>query len=247
MAAASDTPAVVARRVMRSCGQAALATAQHDASGWPSATLVLVAVDMDATPILLISALAEHTKNIAEDDRVSLLFNATANLAEPLTGERVTVFGRARGSQAPRQRKRYLARHPAAAMYAGFGDFSCYAVEVERVHLVAGFGRIHWIDAAELLLPANRWQQLAAAEEDIVSHMNTEHADANDLYARVLLQQDGTGWRMTGIDPDGCDFQLAGKTARLRFGDLVSDAAQARAELVRRVADARQQQGAPAA
>ena len=243
-----ETPADVARRVMRRCDRATLATAQHDAGGWPSASLVLVALDLDATPVLLISGLAEHTKNIAADDRVSLLFDATADLADPLTGARVTVFGRACRSDLPRHRERYLARHPGSAMYAGFGDFAVYQVAVERAHLVAGFGRIHWIDATALLLDFKECEKLAAAERGIIQHMNEDHADANDLYARVLLNRDGEGWRMTGVDPEGCDFRLDGRTARLEFGTRIADAAQARAELIRCVTDARRlQERAPAA
>jgi putative heme iron utilization protein len=234
-----DKPAEVARRVMRRCGRATLATAQHDADGWPSASLVLIALDGDATPLLLISGLAEHTKNIAADDRVSLLFDGTAEMADPLAGARVTVFGRVRRSELPRHRARYLARHPGAAMYAGFGDFAFHTVAVERAHLVAGFGRIHWIDAAALLLDARQCERLAADEPGIVDHMNEDHGEANDLYARVLLKTDGRGWRMTGIDPEGCDLRLENRTARLEFARRVADAAEARAELIRCVKDAR--------
>ena len=86
-------PAVTARHLMRGCATATLATL--GGSGWPYGSLVLVAADHDASPILLLSTLAEHTKNLLADSRVSLLFDGTAGLAEPLTGARVTVLGRA--------------------------------------------------------------------------------------------------------------------------------------------------------
>ena len=108
------------------------------AATWPYASLVLVAVDHDLSPILLLSDLAEHTKAIAADDRVSLLFDGTHGLDQPLTGPRVTLVGRAARTDDARLARRFLARHPDAEMYAGFKDFHFYRVAVERAHLVGG-------------------------------------------------------------------------------------------------------------
>jgi hypothetical protein len=234
-------PADQARRILRATDRATLATGQRDAGGWPYPSLVLVAVEHDASPLLLISNLADHTRNIKCDDRVGLLFDATVGLDEPLAGARVSVLGRAEPSDEPRHRARFLARHPGAAMYAGFADFAIYRVAVERAHLVAGFGRIHWIPADALLygggaVPA----ALAEREADIVGHMNWDHAEAIELYATVLLGQPGGGWTMTGVDPEGCDLRRGAAVARLSFDRPVSDADGARAELVRLVGKARQ-------
>ncbi len=89
----SDSTAADARALMRVADTATLATAGRDPAGWPHASLVLVALDHDASPILLLSDLAEHSKNAAGDDRVSLLFDGTAGLAERLTGPRLGVRG----------------------------------------------------------------------------------------------------------------------------------------------------------
>ena len=223
-----NSPASDARRLIRATDRASLATL--DAEGAPFASLVLLAADHDASPLLLISDLAEHSKNIRRDPRVSLLVDGTAGLDEPLTGPRVTVQGRAERSAEPRLKPRFVARHPSAGGYADFKDFAVYRVAVERGHLVAGFGRIHWIEAGDLLDQAP--PALAEAEPGIVAHMNDDHGEALDLYARVLLGRDGAGWRMTGIDPEGCDLRRGGAVARLDFPARVTDAAQARAALV---------------
>ncbi len=146
---AHEDPARLARRLLRAAESASLATIERDAGG-PYASLVLVAADQDGSPILLLSDLAEHSRNLAADDRASLLFDGTAGLEDRLTGPRLTVLGRAIASDAPSHRARFLARHPGAAQYADFGDFRFYRVAVERAHLVAGFGRIHAIAAADL-------------------------------------------------------------------------------------------------
>jgi putative heme iron utilization protein len=244
--AESPDPAVAARGLVRAADRAVLATALAGAEAWPYGSLVLTACAQDASPLLLISTLAEHTRNIAGDPRVSLLFDGTAGLDDPLTGARVTLLGHAERCDDVDARARYLARHPSAEGYAAFADFALYRVAIVRAHLVAGFGRIHWIDGAELLCDTADSAALAAAEPDIVAHMNADHADAINLYARVLLGRDGDGWILTGIDPEGCDLRRGGAVARLDFPEPVHDAGGARKVLVALVQAARQRQGAAA-
>jgi putative heme iron utilization protein len=237
----APSPAQSVRGLLRSCDRATLATLQRTGSeapaGWPYASLVLMAVDQDAAPILLISTLADHTRNLLADPRASLLVDGTAGLDEPLTGARATVMGRLEKTDDPRHRARFLARHPAAAMYAGFGDFAVWRMTVGRAHIVAGFGRIHWVDGGAVIGAAP--PALAAREADVVDHMNADHADAVDLYATMLLGLDGDGWQMTGVDAEGIDLRRAGRVARLPFDTPVADADGARAELVRLVKKAR--------
>jgi putative heme iron utilization protein len=227
------------RDLVRGLDRAALATAlPAEGGGWPYASLVLAAVDHDLSPILLLSDLAEHTKAIAAADRVSLLFDGTHGLDQPLTGPRVTLVGRAERTDDARLAQRFIARHPDAEMYAGFKDFHFYRVAVERAHLVAGFGKIRWLSAAELkAVPANG---LADAEEGIVSHMNEDHGDAVQLYAGKLLGLDGNDWRMTGIDAEGIDLRRRGQVARLAFAAPLIAASEARKVLVALVGKARE-------
>ena len=224
------------RRLIRSQDRASLATLLAG-EGTPYASLVLFATLPDATPILLLSALAEHTKNLKADPRASLLIDGTADLADPLTGARATLVGGLQEVDEAVARPRYLARHPSAETYVGFGDFRFYALSFTRAHLVAGFGRIHWIDAAQVLAPQP--PALVERETDIVTHMNDDHTDAIDLYAAHLLGRTGTGWRMTGVDAEGCDLRRDGEVARLDFSTRIEDAEAARRELVRLVKDAR--------
>jgi putative heme iron utilization protein len=226
------------RELVRRLDRAALATALPGNGGpWPYASLVLVALDLDLSPILLVSDLAEHARAIAGDDRVSLLFDGTQGLDQPLTGPRVTLVGRARRSDDDGLRRRYLARHPDAEMYAGFKDFHFYRVAVERAHLVGGFGKIKWLSAGELKPPAAAG--LAESEAGIVSHMNGDHSDAVQLYAGGLLGLAGDGWRMTGIDAEGIDLRRHGEVARLAFEAPLAAADEARKVLVALVAKAR--------
>ena len=232
------------RALLRGLDRAALATVVPPAPGgensapWPYASLVLVGVDHDLSPVLLLSDLAEHTKAIASEPRVSLLFDGTGGLDQPLTGARVTLLGRAEPTTDERAGQRFLARHPDAAMYAGFKDFRFYRVVPERAHLVAGFGKIRWLDAAELL-PVAAPAGLAESEAGIVGHMNEDHAEALQLYAQRLLGLPGSDWRMTGIDAEGIDLRRGGRVARWPFDVPLASAAEARKVLVALVAKAR--------
>jgi putative heme iron utilization protein len=226
------------RDLVRGLDRAALATVLPAGDGpWPYTSLVLVAVDHDLSPILLLSDLAEHAKAIAADPRVSLLFDGTAGLEQPLTGPRVTLVGRAHRVDDNRLGRRFLSRHPDAEMYASFKDFHFYRIAIERAHLVAGFGKIRWL-AADELTPASA-DGLAESEAGIVSHMNEDHADALQLYANKLLGLAGGGWRMTGIDAEGVDLRQAGQVARLAFDAPLKAAPEARKVLVALVAKAR--------
>lgn len=228
-----------ARQLIRGRDQAALATSL-DAR--PYVSLVATACQHDASPLLLLSDLAQHTKNLLADPRLSLLFADTAGHADPLAGPRLTVQGLALRCDDAGAAARFAARHPSSAAYAGFGDFHLYRVVVERGHLVAGFGRIAWIEPEALRFAADA-SALAAAEPDIVAHMNDDHADAIALYAEHLLGQTPSGWRMTGIDPEGLDLRRDGAVARLDFPAPVLTPAAARSTLVALAETARQAGG----
>jgi putative heme iron utilization protein len=224
---------------MRRAGQAALATSLAPDDAWPYASLVLVALDHDASPLLLISDLAEHTRNIRADPRVALLFDGTSGWQDPLAGPRASVLGRAERLDSPRLLARFVSRHPGAEVYAGFKDFALYRLAVARAHLVAGFGRIHWVEAGELLCDCAVAEALAEAEAGILAHMNQDHAEAAELIARHLVGRDGAGWRLVGIDPEGCDLRRETELARAAFAKPARDAETARAELVRLTKQAR--------
>jgi heme iron utilization protein len=203
---------------MRSLDRATLASAlAAGEGGWPYASLVLVAADYDSSPLLLISTLAEHTQNLARDARASLLFDGTQGLDDPLTGARVTLLGEMHPDSDAVRLRRFVARHPSAALYAGFRDFGLYRMRIARAHLVAGFGRIHWIDSADIIEAQPDASWLRDSEPGILDHMNRDHAATIDLCAKRLLSLGGSGWTVTGVDREGADLRRGGAVARLDF------------------------------
>lgn len=211
------------RGLARAADRGALASALGD--GRPYVSLVLLAWDFDGAPLLLLSDLAEHSRNLARDPRLAVLIDGTGGLADPLTGPRASLIGRAAAIRDARVLARFLARHPSAEAYAGFADFKLYRVALERAHFVAGFGRILWIEAKDLVL-AGDFSALAGAEGAILAAMN---GDRPGEIERILGR--GPDWRMTGLDPEGADFRRAGETARVEFASTVRDGEAARSEL----------------
>ena len=208
-------------------------------NGYPYASLVTLATDASGAPTLFISNLARHTANVANDPRASIMVDETGALADPLQGARITVHGKLERTKEGAVRRRFLARHPEASFYADFPDFGFFRLAVEGAHYIGGFGRIFDLAPSELLIPTDEATSLLQGEPGIVEHMNEDHADAVELYATALGDGEPGAWRMTGIDPEGCDVMCNGTARRIVFAEPVTTPQEARKELVRLAAEAR--------
>jgi putative heme iron utilization protein len=232
------SPVTAARQVLRIAAAGSLATLNEDGS--PFASLVTVATSPEGEPLLLLSRLAVHTANLLRDGRASLLLVAPGGESgDPLAGARLSVSGKIGKDDDPVLRRRFIARHAEATAYADFADFAFYRLHVATAHLVAGFGRIHTLPAAELLTDCSDCSALIEAEAGAVAHMNADHADAIGLYATKLLGMPEGDWRATGCDPDGMDLRAGALRARLAFPQKVRSGGELRKMLVELAAQAR--------
>jgi len=222
-------PKAAAKKLMREARSGALATLMTG-SGDPYCSLVNVASAADGTPLLLISRLAVHTKNILADPRVSLMLDERKE-GDPLQGARVMLLSAAVKTERADARRRYLAQQPEAEMFAGFGDFAFYEVKLKGAHLVAGFGRIVDLTPADLLTDLAGAEALLAAESEVIAHMNADHAATCRLYATKLLGAPDGDWRCVGCDPDGLDLQWQRTGLRLPFPQRVTQPGVLRAVL----------------
>ena len=228
------------RSLLRRSRQGALATLMAG-SGDPYCSLVNVASHADGSPILLISRLALHTKNILADNRVSLMLDERA-AGDPLEGARIMLAGRAEeasGDLAVTLRRRYLSAHPSAEAFVDFKDFSFFGIIPSGAHLVAGFGRIIDLTPAQFLTDISDAGELLEAEPGAVEHMNEDHREAMNLYATRLLGAEPGDWSCTGCDPDGMDLQAGMATLRLDFPERVTGGGALRKMLVRLAGEAR--------
>jgi heme oxygenase (biliverdin-IX-beta and delta-forming) len=233
-------PGNLAKSLLRRRRQGALATLIAG-SGDPYCSLVNVASHPDGSPILLISRLAVHTRNILADPRVSLMLDERAP-GDPLEGARIMLAGRAEEAgeaELETLRRRYLNVHPSAENFANFKDFSFFRIRPSGAHLVAGFGRIVDLKPEQFLTDIADAGALLEAEQGAVEHMNADHREAMNLYATRLLGAEAADWRCTGCDPDGIDMQAGIVTLRLDFPERVTGPGELRKILVKLAEQAR--------
>lgn len=219
----------LARGLLRCSSQGALATLMSG-NGAPYCSLVNVASAADGAPVILVSKLAVHTRNLLADPRVSLMLDER-RAGDPLEGARIMVNGVAAVTTDELTRSRYLARHPSASQFIGFADFSLYRIEPAQIHVVAGFGRIADLWPQDVLTDLAGAELLVAAEPNAVTHMNEEHRDTLSLYALMLGHARDAAWRCVACDPEGLDMQCDNTTIRVIFPQRVNDPAALRKAL----------------
>jgi heme iron utilization protein len=206
------SPVATVRRVMRQARTAALSTLMRR-TGHPFGSLVTVACEADGTPIILLSGLAAHSRNLADDPRASLLFEDRIP-GDPQTAARATILGRVeRITDDGTARRRYLARNPDAALYADFGDFAFHRLVMEDGHLVAGFGRAMRVKAEDTRLDVSGAADLIAAEADLIARYAGTPARVANWAAR--LGGEDEAWDVVGIDPEGLDLAAATPRGRV--------------------------------
>jgi len=141
------------RELLANERHAVLASLSASRDGWPFASIAPYAMSADGEPLLLLSDLAEHTRNLRADSRASLMVQDGASLNDPQAGCRVTILGQVEPvaeTELSVARQAYVARHPRAAEYVTMGDFRLYVLRVREARFIGGFGDMGWIDASTL-------------------------------------------------------------------------------------------------
>lgn len=235
----TPTHAERARTLVEQALTGTLCTQSIQPAGYPYGSFVTFALD-EGRPVYLISALAEHTKNLQSDARCSLLTvePGQAGQDDPLAYGRVTLVGTA--ERLPRDgeasaREAFLARHPNAAYYADFDDFGFWRMTVQAARYIGGYGRMSWVEPADWA--AATADPLAPVAAGILEHMNADHAETLALYCRAFSKAtDTSAARMTGVDRYG--FEMSATTGagprpiRLGFSRPLASASEVRTELV---------------
>lgn len=215
----TDAEAIgLAKQLLRTAQFGALAVLDPT-DGSPFVSRAGVATAMDGTPLVLVSLLSQHTQAMLADPRCSLLLGEPGK-GDPLAHPRISLTCRAakieRESPAyEHARRRYLNRHPKAKLYVGLGDFNFFALAIERASLNGGFGKAYRLTGAELATPGPN-DELEKIEQSALDHMNGDHADAVERYARASGAREGR-WRLIGIDPEGVDLASENGFRRLAY------------------------------
>lgn len=236
-------PGAEVRQWLLSATTATLCTlaAEPEIEGWPFGSLAPFALGGDGTPIVLLSELAQHTKNLRRDPRVALFVRDPSATGDAQASWRVTVLGRARSLGPPELEEvhaRYCARVPNAPSYLGTHDFTYFAIDPLRVRAIGGFGAIHWL-AGDAVLRDPLGGDLRDAAPGIISHINADHEDAlrtivaattGTLPAHARIRQiDRAGFLVDTMSPDALHYvgfgrEIEAAEAREVFVALVQEA-----------------------
>jgi hypothetical protein len=200
------SPAEEARTIAAGANQGTLATLSAD--GHPWASFVTYGTLSDGSPVLCLSTLAEHGRNLHADPRASLAVAIPSPSQDPLDTGRVTLAGSAQvpeGADAHAARAAHLAAVPGASTYIDYGDFTLWVLRVDRVRWVGGYGRMASADAAAYA--AAEPDPVAGTATHAVAHLNDDHAGALLDMARALAGfTDATAARCTAADRYGLDL-----------------------------------------
>lgn len=227
--------ATEARLFLRSTRSAILSTLSAKFEGFPFGSVAPFVLDHQAQPIILISSIAEHTKNIIVNPKVSLLVFAGADDLQ--ANARLTLLGHAAlaDKNDTQLRERYLRYFPEAAGYFDMHDFAFYRVNIEQSRYISGFGKMGWVEGELLAAPANT---LADQEAGIIGHMNADHSHSMIAYCQHFHGVTAIKAQMLGIDCDGFDVITtlpddSKQVLRFNFEETIHDAQSARTELVK--------------
>jgi putative heme iron utilization protein len=185
-----------------------LATLTADGDPW--ASVVSYGVLADGSPVLCVSMLAEHGRNLQADPRASIAIASQSEGGELLDRGRVTLAGvaeRPEGDELAAARAAHLAAMPSAKAYIDFHDFSLWVLRVQRVRWVGGFGRMESTTAEQYA--AAETDPVAAAAPGAIRHLNSDHPDALLAMAQTLAgYTDATGARCQRLDRYGLDLMV---------------------------------------
>jgi heme iron utilization protein len=221
-----------ARLLIRTASFASLGTLDAE-DGSPAVSRISLATAIGGEPVFLISTLSSHTGNLRIDPRCSVLVGEPSR-GDPLAHPRMTVIGTAVELTGPDRdpcRNRFLRRHPEAKLYVDFPDFSFWKLKVARASLNGGFGRAYALTAEDIIPAFESASDLAQTEERAVNHMNEDHRDAIDHYAK-MVGGEGKGWRLATLDPEGLDLVRDDTVIRLWFDTPLASASELRPVLV---------------
>ena len=226
----------LARVLLRGARHGALAVLEPD-TGAPAASRILVGIDVDGTPVTLVSALAGHTDGLRRDGRASLLVGEPGK-GDPLAHPRLTVGCRAeridRGSpDHVRIRQRFVRRHKKAELYVDFGDFAFFRLVPTGASLNGGFGKAFRLDAGELEIRSPAAADIAAVEEETIRQMNSDRSGDLSACARRFAGAPAASWAMCGLDAAGFDLQAGDSLVRVEFPRTVARVADLRPALLK--------------
>lgn len=212
-----------ARELLLGQDAGTLSTHSADCPGYPFGSLVPLGFDDFSRPIILISRLAQHTRNLIDNPKLSLMVSDVADLGnqDVQSCARLTLLAEAKKLNIEAKSEastlsRYCRFYPQAESYYKELDFDFYRLEPEKVRFIAGFGKIHWLQPAQLF---TQNPFAGVAETEICAHMNSDHADALLRYCQqaAVTVPEGVKPVMVSVDAYGFHQRIGARVLRFEF------------------------------
>ena len=228
--------ALEAKQFLRSTRSGVLSSFSAKFAGYPFGSVMPFVLGHDCQPIVLISTIAEHTKNIIANPKVSLLVFAGAE--DLHANGRLTLIGEA--EQLDKNDADLMARYcryfPESTGYLAMHDFQFYRIHIAQARYIAGFGKMSWMAGDELVHINPQSNEIAALETSMIEHMNADHIDSMLLYCQHFHGVTPSRVSLIGVDCDGFDVEAVVdndiKMLRFTFAAPIFDANSARAAFV---------------
>jgi heme iron utilization protein len=235
----SLTHTETARDLLAKSNHGVLST--NNANGYPYSSLVDIAPLENGNILMLLSDLAEHTQNAKRDAKVSLLIAEDWISEQKLSKARVNFFGTLAKVDKSAHQQTYVSTQPNAEMYFSFVDFHIFELSVERIYVIAGFGKMGWVTKESY---RSLDDPLKEAAQGILEHMNTDHAHNLVDYAKTFGNLAWTeSARMISIDAYGFDMVVKGQdksqSLRLTFNTPLKNVDDAHVTLVKMAKEAK--------
>ncbi len=191
-----------ARRLFRTQELGVLSTHSKSMQGYPFGSVTTYMSTLNGEPIIYISDLAQHTRNIKQNPKMSLIA-FTGGEDDANAGARLTIIGEVEKIEeeaAEKVAERFYRMFPASEKYKNTHGFDFYILKCHRVRYIGGFGAIHWISKDDWLMDDPEWSN---AEDGMIKHMNQDHQDAMQLMLKHQLDIDAKEVQMLAVNPDG--------------------------------------------
>ena len=222
-----------ARLLVRQSDTAVISTISHNLRGYPFGSVSPFISDNQGWLYFYISDIAQHSKNLTLDSRLSVTVFTKGEGGDQNTQARVTVVGDAyplQAEEAEHALARYCQRYPEAEGYAKAHDFKMWRMDIKRVRYIGGFGRIFWLETEEWMSEDAPWSK--AEEDGMIQHMNEDHQDAMSIILKQHHKMNDETPTMSGIVIDGCYLRSCDKNFFVPFETACIEKADARKQLV---------------
>lgn len=224
--------AKLARKLLLSEYQGILSTISVDIEGYPFGSVVPYCLNKEGKPVILISSIAQHTKNILSDSKVSLTVTEKG-VDNGQTAGRITYIGDAEklNSDDTESIERYYQYFPQSMDYHKTHNFDFYQISPVRIRFIGGFGEIYWLEKESFLL-SNPFS--FNEENSMTEHMNTDHQEAMKHYClsnEIDYSEDRLPV-MVGIDSEGFNLRVGDRIHRINFDEPVTTAVEVRKAMV---------------